>query len=83
MVRGEWELECGRCLAHPKTQYNAVVESSLEASGSAVDVSEEVRQALVLALPSRFVCRPDCKGLCPSCRKDRNAGDCGCKAAQV
>lgn len=83
LVSGEWELECGRCLAKTKSAYSASVEAVLEASGSVIDVAEEVRQALVLALPARMVCRPDCKGLCPSCRKDRNQGDCGCKVAAV
>ncbi len=78
-VRGEWEMECGRCLAPVRTGYIAPVDSVLESSGSAVDAAEEVRQALVLAIPSKIVCRPDCKGLCPSCKNDRNKGDCGCK----
>lgn len=83
LVRGEWELECCLCLARTRSAYSASVDCALESSGSAIDLAEEVRQALVLALPPRVVCRPDCKGLCPSCRKDRNKGDCGCKAAKI
>ncbi|MBI3552799.1 MAG: DUF177 domain-containing protein [Elusimicrobia bacterium] len=83
VVKGEWELECCRCLAQARSAFSAKVESALLTSGSAIDAAEEVRQALVLALPARVVCRPDCKGLCPSCRRDRNKGDCGCKAASV
>jgi uncharacterized protein len=35
-------------------------------------------EQFMLALPTRPVCKPDCKGLCPRCGKDRNKGDCGC-----
>lgn len=46
--------------------------------GESVDVDELVREQLLLALPARFVCREDCKGLCPACGADLNAGDCAC-----
>ena len=26
----------------------------------------------------KFLCRPDCKGLCSVCGKDLNEGACGC-----
>ncbi len=38
-----------------------------------LDVSAWVRDALVLALPDKILCRPDCAGLCPVCGKDLNA----------
>ena len=44
----------------------------------AVDIEELVRSTLVLELPMRFLCREDCKGLCPKCGADLNCGDCGC-----
>ena len=31
-----------------------------------------------MALPMKPLCKPDCKGLCPSCGKDLNLGACGC-----
>jgi uncharacterized protein len=43
-----------------------------------VDVTLAVREELVLAAPQFAVCREDCKGLCPQCGKDLNAGPCGC-----
>ncbi|MFA6004686.1 MAG: DUF177 domain-containing protein, partial [Elusimicrobiota bacterium] len=44
-----------------------------------LDASEEVRQALHLALPMNARCQPDCRGLCPQCGNNRNAHDCGCR----
>ncbi|MBE6692548.1 MAG: DUF177 domain-containing protein [Ruminococcaceae bacterium] len=45
---------------------------------SAIDVDELVRSALILELPSKYLCREDCKGLCPKCGKNLNEGLCSC-----
>lgn len=46
--------------------------------GKVLDLDPSVREALLLALPPYPVCREDCKGLCPKCGNDLNAGECGC-----
>ncbi len=38
-----------------------------------LDLSAWARDALILALPDKILCRPDCAGLCPSCGRDLNA----------
>ncbi len=43
-----------------------------------LDVTEVVRQHLVMAVPMAPLCRPDCRGLCPTCGADRNEGSCAC-----
>jgi len=37
-----------------------------------LDLSAWARDALVLGLPDKILCRPDCAGLCPVCGKDLN-----------
>ena len=37
-----------------------------------VDVSGWARDAVVLALPEKILCRADCAGLCPVCGKNLN-----------
>lgn len=44
-----------------------------------VDLTEAIRQNVLLALPMVTICREDCKGLCPQCGHDLNLGPCGCK----
>ena len=44
----------------------------------AVDLSELVRQVLVLNLPPSSLCQADCKGLCPDCGRNLNQGPCDC-----
>ena len=46
--------------------------------GKALDVDEIVKEQVVLAVPTRMLCREDCKGICPECGVDRNTGECSC-----
>ena len=44
--------------------------------GEAIDVDEIVKEQILLAVPTRMLCREDCKGICPECGIDRNTGEC-------
>lgn len=46
--------------------------------GQALDLTRELREAILLEVPMQNLCSPDCRGLCPQCGADRNQGDCGC-----
>lgn len=43
-----------------------------------LDLDDLVREELLLSFPMRFLCSPDCPGLCPKCGKPLRLGDCGC-----
>jgi uncharacterized protein len=43
-----------------------------------LDLSEVMRQNLLLVVPVHPICRPDCQGLCPQCGESRNEGLCHC-----
>ena len=49
------------------------------ANGESIDIAEIAVSDLLLRLPSKMLCREDCKGLCPVCGCDRNVTDCGCE----
>ena len=36
---------------------------------------------IAINLPMQFLCREDCKGLCPLCGQNLNLGSCGCDPA--
>jgi uncharacterized protein len=40
-----------------------------------LDARRWARDAAVLAIPTRILCRPDCKGLCPVCGESLNDAD--------
>lgn len=44
-----------------------------------LDLSEVVRQNLVLAIPMSPLCSSRCRGLCPSCGANLNAEPCTCR----
>ncbi len=43
-----------------------------------VDLTEGLREAILLNLPHFPLCDEGCKGLCVHCGKDLNEGPCGC-----
>jgi uncharacterized protein len=43
-----------------------------------LDLTEAIRQYVLLAIPMKPLCREDCAGLCPSCGHNLNQGPCGC-----
>ncbi len=43
-----------------------------------VDLTDDVREELLLAVPSCFYCAPDCKGICPVCGANLNHASCSC-----
>jgi uncharacterized protein len=46
--------------------------------GEEIDLSPLIREQIILAVPTRPLCDPACRGLCPVCGASRNTGDCGC-----
>ncbi|MDD5706614.1 MAG: DUF177 domain-containing protein [Kiritimatiellae bacterium] len=46
-----------------------------------VDLTPELRDAILLSFPSHPLCRTDCRGLCARCGADLNHGRCGCAPA--
>jgi len=85
--------ECRRCLTPVATplqlEIGALFTQDPEAiddpdsypvapEATEIDVTPAVREELVLAAPRYVLCRDDCKGFCPQCGKDLNAGSCEC-----
>jgi len=46
-----------------------------------IDLAPAIREEVLLAVPRFLQCREDCRGLCPRCGQDLNAGPCGCPPA--
>ena len=47
--------------------------------GDAVDLGEVLSTCFILDMETKFLCREDCKGLCPICGKNLNLGPCSCR----
>lgn len=56
-----------------------VIEDSL----TEFDITPLIRERLLLAIPMKPLCNPDCKGLCPECGIDLNKDTCNCVKDQI
>ncbi len=48
--------------------------------GMHLELDELVSEDIFLAIPTRFLCKDDCKGLCSICGTDLNESQCSCSA---
>jgi uncharacterized protein len=46
--------------------------------GDSLALEDVLREQVLLSLPLKTLCKPDCKGLCPRCGADRNRQPCSC-----
>jgi len=73
-------LNCSRCLEEftvPKsleTKLNLLIENR-----DAIDLTDNLREEIMLNYPLKPLCRPECRGLCPVCGRNLNKGECSCK----
>lgn len=52
-------------------------------TGDSVDPADVLVPALILQVQMTYLCKEDCKGLCPHCGADRNVTDCDCDKKQI
>jgi uncharacterized protein len=58
--------------------YRIVSPSDVE-----IDFTADIRDAIILAIPIKILCREDCKGLCPQCGQNLNSETCNCVVKKV
>lgn len=83
VVRGsadtEVECRCGRCLNAFVQEIEAEVCHFYEKSDDQeLDISDQVREDVVLELPMNPLCDDECRGLCLKCGIDLNKKECEC-----
>ena len=54
-------------------------EDLIVAPEERLDLDGLLTEDILLDMPSKFLCKPDCKGLCPVCGKNRNREECSCQ----
>lgn len=96
VLTAEVQRMCGRCLKEFSAETRAEVlekfypqdTDNLERDAfvydsDVIDITEPLRESLLLAEPIQALCKEDCRGLCPICGADLNDGDCGCDRVTV
>ena len=64
-------------LHHEDSEDYLLVEEDL------LDLGELLYADILLELPTKHLCKPDCKGLCPTCGANLNSGSCSCEKSRV
>ena len=89
-----FEAACDRCLKPVKQKVALSFDREVWAPDTAADPSAYEEQPfmdgfqlnvedlliseIVTSWPMKILCKPDCKGLCPTCGRDLNTGMCDC-----
>src|ERR1043166_9070295 len=85
-VNTDFELEYISGSEYESSAAAELTEAEMSVSvfdDEAIDVDEIVKEQILLAVPTRMLCREDCKGICPQCGIDRNTGECNCVTEEV
>ena len=93
-ARAVIQSPCARCLTPTETTVTAEVDEAFlrdkgdgEAepdedqytyTGHVLELDDAVRTAVLLELPSRILCKEDCRGLCAQCGANLNVNACSC-----
>jgi uncharacterized protein len=91
-LHSQVQLECARCLETFSQPIDFYLESQFGLSPTrpqggtvfpigvkgVLDLTDALREQILLELPMRPLCRPDCRGLCIECGKNLNEGPCDC-----
>ncbi|MFO0753352.1 MAG: DUF177 domain-containing protein [Thermodesulfovibrionales bacterium] len=48
-----------------------------------LDLNDLLLEQMLLNIPMKPLCRPDCKGICPQCGKDLTAEKCACEVSEI
>lgn len=43
-----------------------------------LDIDDLINNEILLSLPTKVLCKQDCKGICMKCGQNLNLGECGC-----
>lgn len=89
-------VRCGRCCKEFETRLvfpleyklaeelaNEDEEEFLLLEDGRLELSETVRGQMLTEMPYRFLCKEDCKGLCPKCGCDLNVERCSCDTREI
>jgi uncharacterized protein len=91
IVTGRFEAKapvtCARCLADftytigfsfAEYYKKQPEEGAYAYQDETIDLGAMLEDNVVVNLPTKLLCREDCKGLCSRCGADLNLGSCGC-----
>lgn len=86
-----YRTNCNRCLESISGSGNVEIteqfasytpteadETSYHFQGDLINLSDCLREQVLLSLPMKYTCKEDCRGLCSQCGQNLNYQDCNC-----
>lgn len=81
-VRQRMRCICSRCAVTFETEVvepDFICSAEINDTTDFLDLTEEIREAIILALPGYPVCLETCRGLCMACGANLNTDKCTCR----
>lgn len=76
----DYSFEFRHCLVRSfENDDDDAYDNYIAADNDHIDLTDTVLSDILLSLPSRTLCREDCKGLCFTCGCNLNYKECGCQ----
>lgn len=76
-------MTCARCLENFRQNLSLQFQQTFETKEEIIDLTSDIREAVLLDLPMRALCRKDCQGLCYVCGINKNRTQCDCTSSSV
>ena len=78
-IFGAMSFECSRCLKLFEKDVNINFECSFGVEEYQMDISNEIKENIILNMPMQPLCKHNCKGICQVCGRNKNDTGCSCK----
>ncbi len=97
-VSGEIKTNCYRCANVIKKEFTHFIKEAfknenyseketstdlINIQGNEINIGQIVANNILLNLEMRYLCKSECKGLCPICGKNLNIEKCECKKNNI
>ncbi|MFH1355161.1 MAG: DUF177 domain-containing protein [Candidatus Omnitrophota bacterium] len=81
-ISGLIYANCSRCLEEFQMdlEKNLKLNYPVSSSDTKIDLSQDLKEEIMLDYPMKPLCSGECKGLCIRCGKNLNEGSCNCGA---
>lgn len=93
-----YSTQCDRCLKPITNEANTTLsgkliqddvdefeedENLIYYENDFLDLNKYISMEIISSLPMKSLCDEECKGICPSCGKDLNNGECNCETKEI
>lgn len=91
----ELRLNCSRCLSDFNKDIDIPIHESFSTNpnneddevifinGDTIDITNIIKNNIIMSLPIKKLCKNDCKGLCQHCGTNFNVSSCNCTKDEI